>query len=82
MKREGLKYRLLIIEKTKPTVTGEVIHSILAEEGFGVITCSDNLEAFARLDEIKPDLIILIEGLSADSFETCRRLRRLTGIPS
>ncbi len=75
-----LRYNLLVIEDSDPTMS-DVVVSTLAREGFKVATCSDHLEVLSRLDELKPDLIILGEGLSADSFEACRQLRQAVDIP-
>jgi DNA-binding response OmpR family regulator len=75
-----LSYTLLVIEKSDH-ILDEVTVSSLTKEGFRVTAYSDHLEALLRLDELKPDLIILGEGLPVDSFEACRQLRQALNIP-
>jgi DNA-binding response OmpR family regulator len=53
--------------------------STVSGEGFEVATCPD--PSVAELGELKPDLIIVGEGLALDSFEVCCRLRRLVDVP-
>jgi DNA-binding response OmpR family regulator len=55
--------------------------SNFSRENFKVVACSDHVAALSRFGEIKPDLIILEEGLSVDSFEACSQLRRAVDIP-
>jgi len=75
-----LRHNLLVIEGSDPVVN-EVSVSTLSREGFKVAIHSDHLEALSRLDELKPDLVILGEGLTVDSFEACRQLRQAVDIP-
>jgi len=75
-----LRYNLLVIEKSDPFLN-EANVSTLAKQGFKVATCSDHLEVLLRLDELKPDLIILGEGLPVDSFKACSQLRQAVDIP-
>ena len=75
-----MRYNLLVIERSDP-ILNEVVTSTLAKEGFKVTIYLDHLEALLRLDELKPDLIILGEGLPVDSFEACRQLRQAVDIP-
>ena len=75
-----MRYKLLVIEERAPSLSMVVI-STLDKESFKIATYSDHLEALSRLDELKPDLIILGEGLLVDSFEACRQLRKAVDIP-
>jgi len=75
-----MRYNILFIEKSDP-ILNEAIASTLAEKGFKVDTFSDHLELLSRLDELKPDLIIIGEGLPLDGFKTCRQLRQAVDIP-
>ena len=75
-----MRYSLLVVEESDPSLSMVVI-STLDKESFKVATYSDHLEALSRLDELKPDLIILGEGLAVDSFEACRQLRQAIDIP-
>lgn len=73
-------YNLLVIEESDPSLN-KVLISTLAKQGFKVATYSDHLEVLSRLDELKPDLIILGEGLPVDSVEACCQLRQAVDIP-
>jgi DNA-binding response OmpR family regulator len=53
----------------------------LTREGFGVATVASSQEILSTLDEFKPQLIILGEGLPIDSFEACSQLRQAVNIP-
>jgi DNA-binding response OmpR family regulator len=75
-----LRYNLLVIEASTPSLD-EIIVSNLSENGFKLATCSDHLEVLARLGELKPDLIILGEGLPVNSFEICCQLRQAVDVP-
>jgi len=75
-----LSYKLLVIEQSTPSLKGVNI-STLSEEGFQLETCSNPIEVLARLNELKPDLIILGEGLPVDSFEICCQLRQAVDVP-
>jgi len=77
---EEIKYNLLIIDKSNLT-PNEINVSTLSKEGFEVVTLPDHLEALSRLGELKPDLIILGEGLAVDNFNACRQLRQAVDIP-
>lgn len=77
---EETKYNLLIIDKSDLT-PNEISVSALYEEGFEIATLPDHSEALSQLSELKPDLLILGEGLAEDSFKVCRRLRRAVDIP-
>lgn len=77
---EEFKCNLLIIDKNDLT-PDEISVSALAEEGFTVTTLPDHSEALSRLSELKPDLIILGEGLAGNSFKVCLQLRQAVDIP-
>ncbi len=74
-----MRYNLLVIEESDSSLNKVV--STLDKESFKVATYSDHLEALSRLDVLKPDLIILGEGLAVDSFEACRQLHKAIDIP-
>ena len=73
-------YNLLVIENSGPA-SNEAMVSNLGKAGFRVATYSDHLEALSKLGEFKPDLILLGELSSADSFAVCAQLRRAVDIP-
>lgn len=73
-------FNILVIEDSTSGLN-EIIVSALSEEGFRLVTYSDHLEVFARLGELRPDLIILGEGLPIDSFKLCYQLRQAVDVP-
>jgi len=75
-----LSYKILVIEKSTPSLKGIDI-SNLSEEGFKLAAYSNPIEVLAKLSELKPDLIILGEGLPVDSFEICCQLRQAVDVP-
>jgi DNA-binding response OmpR family regulator len=77
---EETKYNLLIIDQSGLTPS-KISVSALSEEGFTVATFPDHFEALSRLSELRPDLIILGEGLAENSFKACRQLRQAVDIP-
>ena len=74
-----MRYKVLFIDENNPTV-GKRIISALTGEGFEVTTATTFEEALSGLDEPKPELIILGEGLP-DSFEACSQLRQVVDVP-
>ena len=54
---------------------------VLSAEVFAVMNDLSPLIAMEDLGWQKPDLTILGEGLQMDSFEVCRRLRRVLDVP-
>ena len=74
------KYNLLVIDQSSLT-PNKINVSALSEEGFTVATLPDHFEALSQLSELRPDLIILGEGLAEDSFKVCRQLRRAINVP-
>ena len=74
------KYNLLVIDQSSLT-PNKINVSALSEEGFTVATLPDHFEALSQLSELRPDLMILGEGLAEDSFEACRQLRRAINVP-
>jgi two-component system OmpR family response regulator len=76
-----MRYNLIVIGNSDLT-SNENIVSTLSRAGFKVTTFDDHLEALLGLNELKPDLIILGEGLPVDNFEACRRLRQKVDIPT
>jgi DNA-binding response OmpR family regulator len=78
--RRSVIYNILIVEG-KP-ILGIGLKSALAEEDFNVVGVSDYFEALWRLDELKPDLVIMnVELPLLDGWEACYRLHQIFGIP-
>lgn len=75
-----LDFNLLVIEDST-TGLKEIIVSALSEKGYRLTTYSDHLGALTKLGELKPDLIILGEGLLIDSFKICYQLRQAVDVP-
>ena len=75
-----MRYNLIFIDRSDLTLA-ETIISTLSEEGFKVANYSDHFEILSELTKLKPDLVILGEGLSVDSFEVCWQLRQTMDIP-
>ena len=60
----------------------ELARLYLEQDGFRVETAANGLEALRRLDELRPDLVILdlrLPGL--DGFGVCREIRRRGNTP-
>ncbi len=71
---------ILIIE-SEPTLRGELA-SALREAGFATASVPDYPEELLKLDEFKPDMIIMDEILpGGDGMEVCYQLRSTFGIP-
>ncbi len=59
------------------------LNSVLSEAVFGVTGCANYLEALFKLDEFKPDLVILDEVLPlVNGWEACYQLRWILGVPA
>lgn len=78
--RRGSIYTILIVEG-KPALRIELT-SALTETDFKVADASDYFEALLRLDEFKPDLVIMnIELPLMDGWEACSWLHQTFDIP-
>ena len=75
-----MKYNILVIEESSRSFRGRIA-SALTREGFDVATAASSQEMVSTLDEFKPQLIILGEGLPIDSFEACSQLRQAANVP-
>jgi len=75
-----LRYNLIFIDRSDLTLA-ETIISTFSEEGFKVANYSDHFEILSELIDLKPDLVILGEGLSVDSFKACWQLRQAMDMP-
>ncbi len=71
---------ILLIE-SETTLRGEIT-SVLTEAFFEVAVTTSYFEALLRLEDFKPDLIVLDEELPLiDGWEACYQLNRAFGIP-
>jgi two-component system alkaline phosphatase synthesis response regulator PhoP len=67
--------KTILVIDDEPSI-GRVVQFKLQQEGFKVSVATDGLEGLAKVNEEKPDLILLdlmMPGM--DGFEVCRRLR-------
>lgn len=77
---EEMHDRVLIVEN-EPSL-GEKLVSVFAQAGFVVADVSDYSQALQRLDEFKPDLIVMESLLpDRDGFQACSELRSRFDIP-
>ena len=75
-----MKYNILVIEESSRTFRSKIV-TVLTREGFDVATTVSPQDVVSTLDEFKPQLIILGEGLPIDSFEACSQLRQAVNVP-
>jgi DNA-binding response OmpR family regulator len=75
-----MKYNIAVIEESNHALKDRIA-STLTKEGFAIATASSSQEILSTLDESKPQLIILGEGLPIDSFEACSQLRQAVNVP-
>ena len=71
---------ILIIEG-EPSLSKELA-SAVTEAGFAVDNVPDYPEALLKIDEFKPDMVIVDESLPGrDGIEVCSQLRSTFGVP-
>ncbi len=75
-----MKYTILVIEASNSAFRKRIV-SALTKEDFKAVTAASSEPALKRLDKLKPQLIILGEGLPIDSFEACYQLRQVVDVP-
>ena len=75
-----MKYNILVIEESSRTSRSKIV-TVLTREGFDVAAAASAQEVVSMLDEFKPQLIILGEGLAIDSLEACSQLRQAVDVP-
>lgn len=80
LKGEDMSGNILVLEGGSSNLRGRII-SVLIREGFKVATAASPGEMLSRQNGLKPQLIILGEGLAVDSFEACCQLRQVVDIP-
>lgn len=77
---QGTMTTILIVDD-EPIVR-EVVEQYLRQDGFGVDSAADGLEAMRRFNAARPDLVLLdlmLPGL--DGLEVCRQMRAQSNVP-
>jgi DNA-binding response OmpR family regulator len=75
-----MNYRILIIEH-EPPLRKELVCAF-REASFTVVDVSDYPEAFLRIEDFKPDIVVMeIGSPGRDGFVDCTRLRSTFRIP-
>lgn len=73
--------RLILVIEDEATLRSELA-SCLTEAGFAVVSVPDYPETLLKLDEFRPDIVIMDMILPGrDAMETCHQLRTTFGIP-
>ncbi|MGE5697269.1 MAG: response regulator transcription factor [Candidatus Sericytochromatia bacterium] len=76
-----MRKRLILVVDDEPTII-RLVRAELQSEQYAVVTAASGEEALVRLDEDRPDLVVLdlmMPGI--DGFETLRRIRAESQIP-
>ncbi|HEU0115274.1 MAG TPA: response regulator transcription factor [Thermomicrobiales bacterium] len=76
-----MRTRLILVVDDEPAIV-RLVRAKLRADGYAVITAASGEEALARLDEERPDLVVLdlmMPGI--DGFETLRRIRAQSRAP-
>lgn len=75
-----MKDRILVVEGERSLRKG--LASALTGAGFSVACVPDYPEVLLKLDEFKPDMVIVDESLTGkDGIEVCSQLRGIFGVP-
>lgn len=72
--------KILVVDDEKPIA--DILQFNLKKEGFEVFCAYDGLDALEKLEEVKPDLILLDIMLPyKDGLEVCREVRKVHDMP-
>lgn len=72
--------RVLVVDDDPGII--QVVRFALDKGGFRVASAADGLEAIARIESWRPDLVVLdINMPEIDGLEVCRRVRRTSSLP-
>jgi two-component system response regulator VicR len=75
-----LEKRILVVDDEKPIA--DILKFNLQKEGYDVLCAYDGLEAIQKVDEYKPDMILLDIMLPLkDGMEVCREIRKKHDTP-
>jgi twitching motility two-component system response regulator PilG len=82
---ETLKFRKLIVAVDDSQTVRKLVSVSLERKGYRVLTVADGVLALAKLEDFRPDLVLLDISLpKVDGYEICRILRKhegLKGVP-
>lgn len=71
--------KILIIDDTE--IVRAMLHDLLEEQGYQVLTASTGEEGVERAKEHRPDAVLIDTQMPGiDGFETCRRIKQVEGI--
>ena len=76
-----MRKHLILVVDDEPSIV-RLVRAKLQADGYAVVTAANGEEALARLDDERPDLIVLdlmMPGM--DGFETLRRIRSVSQAP-
>jgi DNA-binding response OmpR family regulator len=74
------RFRILAIDGEPEGL--DLLQAVLQDKGFQVIVANDAVAGLRAAYESHPDAVLLTVMLpDMDGFETCRRLREMTGVP-
>ena len=72
--------KILVVDDEKPIA--DILEFNLEKEGFEVVCAYDGLDALVKVEEVKPDLILLDIMLPyKDGLEVCREIRKVYDMP-
>jgi DNA-binding response OmpR family regulator len=75
-----MPYTVLVVDDQKRTL--QTIETILHQQHYTVVTAETGLEALKKIEEYRPDLVVLDVALpDIDGMEVCKRVRNNSTIP-
>lgn len=72
--------KILVLEDDHGTI--DLLQSVLESDGFRLTAASAHPAGFEFLEELKPDVIVLVlDAPDAEGLAMCRKLRQATAVP-
>ena len=78
MKKKGKSYKILVVDDNVNSIT--TLTDLFEEDGYTVVVAADGEEALKKVQEEKPDIVLLdirLPGL--DGYEVCRQIKEIKG---